>query len=286
VGIVAQTAVDRGPQETWPDLGRIRGKIIAAGRLFLFLDFDGTLAPIVSLPSLAAIPQDVRAALGDLAANTAVVTAIVSGRAVDDLQRRVGLPVVYAGDHGLEIRGAGLHFTLEAAQRLRPELLAVCNEVRGGLEKFTGALVECKRLTASVHVRQVARQDLPAVAGVLQRALERRPGFQLRQGNEVFEIRPDVAWNKGSAARWILEQNGGSGSNVICIGDDSTDEDMFAEFKDGATIRVGLDGWSSAQYRLRQTDVLRFLSFVRDVACGTEQSVFDGCEVTHGGNGQ
>src|SRR5438270_11589495 len=94
------------------DLESIQRRIQQAERLFLFLDFDGTLAPIVRVPSLAVLPEDCKRELRILSGRSDVVTAVISGRGVDDLQERVGLPLIYAGYHGLEIRGAGIDYTV------------------------------------------------------------------------------------------------------------------------------------------------------------------------------
>jgi len=262
--MIAPTGAGHPQVEIWSDLGWVRRRIATARRMFLFLDFDGTLAPIVSVPSLAVLPEDLRSILRALATNRDVVTAIISGRSVDDLQHRVGLPLIYVGNHGLEIRGSGLDYTVSEAQGLRVQLFAACNRLRASLEPFSGALVECKRLTASVHVRQVEPAEVSAVISVLQSTIQQYPAFQLSCGNETFEIRPNIPWNKGSAARWILQQMDGEESDTICIGDDSTDEDMFAELRGGITARVGSGGLTSAHYWIGDTGILRFLCCVRE----------------------
>jgi len=260
----APTGKKRAPVDIWSNLGWVRRRIATARRLFLFVDFDGTLAPTVSVPSLAILPEDLRINLRALAMNRDVVTVIISGRAADDLQHRVGLPLIYVGNHGLEIRGAGLNYTVSEAQGLRFQLLAACNRLRASLEPITGALVECKRLTASVHVRQVESAKVSAVIALLQSTMQHYPAFQILRGKEVFDIRPNIPWNKGSAVRWILQQMDGDECDTICIGDDSTDEDMFAELRGGITVRVGFDGLTSAHYCLEETGLLRFLGCVRE----------------------
>jgi trehalose 6-phosphate phosphatase len=262
--MMASTEVGKAPIGIWSDLGWIRRRVATARRLFLFLDFDGTLAPIVAVPSLAALPKDLEAILRALSTRRDVVTAVVSGRGLDDLRCRVGLPIVYAGNHGLEILGGGLEYTVPEARELRLQLLAVCNRLRVRLEPFPGALIENKRLAASVHVRQVDRAEVPAIRDLVESTMQHYPALRVSDGKEVFEIRPDISWNKGSAARWILQQMEGGEGDAICIGDDSTDEDMFTELKSGITVRVGVEGSTSARYWIANTEVSRFLSFLRD----------------------
>lgn len=265
------------PPALWANLDEIRRRIAGMGKRYLFADFDGTLAPIVNVPGEAAMPQDVKSVLRALAAADMTI-AIFSGRAIDDLQPRVGLPFIYAGNHGLELRGGGLEHTDARAHELRYELLALCNRLRAGLGGCAGALVECKRLTASVHFRLVDPGAVPGVAGAVDAAVAGYPSFRTSRGRQVIEIRPNLSWNKGSAARWVLDRTGGDPADTISIGDDSTDEDMFKELKGGISVRVGADLDSCAGYRLEYAGVLPFLRFVREAAMP------GGNWVIHGGN--
>src|SRR5258706_4856935 len=86
-----------------------------SARLLLLLDFDGTLSPIVKNPRRASLPQATRRVLTDLARRPGVAVAIVSGRRIEDLRALVGLPVIYAGNHGLRIEGPGFRFLAPGA---------------------------------------------------------------------------------------------------------------------------------------------------------------------------
>src|SRR5437879_2620222 len=92
-----------------PDVVR---RIATAQSLAIFLDYDGTLTPFVNAPEAADLSLGMRQILDGLAEDENVLLAVVSGRSLDDLEERVGIPgVVYAGNHGLEIRGRGYSFT-------------------------------------------------------------------------------------------------------------------------------------------------------------------------------
>jgi trehalose 6-phosphate phosphatase len=79
------------------------------GRLVLLLDFDGTLAPIVERPELAAMPEATRDGLSRLMARPGVEVAVVSGRGLADVRERAAIPgIAYAGNHGMEIHGPGV----------------------------------------------------------------------------------------------------------------------------------------------------------------------------------
>lgn len=256
------------PLDAMANFSAIADRVRRSKQVFVFADFDGTLAPIVSVPSLAIMPADLRAVLRTISLQEQVTTAIISGRAIDDLRTRVGLPVICAGDHGLEIHGPDFEYAVPEAERLRSSLLAVCNTLRDRLAGVSGALVECKRLSASVHYRQVAREDLWRVSKEVELILGRFAEFHTREGKEVTEIRPRVAWTKGSAARWILHRCGGEESQVICIGDDNTDEDMFAELRSGINVRIGFEPSTAAGYWMAESDIPDFLCGILDVLRG------------------
>jgi trehalose-phosphatase len=249
--------------DLWSQAGLIQHRIAHAARVFLFLDFDGTLAPIAPTPSLAAMPEGLRAVLQNLCARRDVVATVISGRALDDLTRKVGLPLIYAGNHGLEIRGMGLEYSAPIPAKATEQLRDCCEVLRALLAPFSGVWVEDKQRTLAVHFRQVARFQVPTVEGLVRATIMEYPELRIRGGKEVLEVRPDIAWNKGYAARWILRQMRGSETGAICLGDDSTDEDMFHELQSGITITIGDRNQSSAQYWLAETDVPRFFSLLQ-----------------------
>src|SRR5438105_7725711 len=138
-------------------LGELREPIGRAAHLLVGLDFDGTLSPIVSRPELVALPAETREVLEAISARTDCTLAILSGRALDDVIKRAGIPgSVYAGNHGLEIATAAGRFVEPTATASRPALATVADLVRAGLARFPGARLEDKQLSLSVHFRQAA----------------------------------------------------------------------------------------------------------------------------------
>ena len=210
--------------------------------MLVALDFDGTLSPIVAVPSDAALLPDAEAPLRRLAARGDTIVAIVSGRGLDDVRARVSLDgVIYAGDHGFEIRGPGLDRVHEAARAARPRLEAAAVGLRAALADEPGAQVEDKAWTLTVHYRRAEREGAEAR---VREAVAREGaalGLRVTEGKKVFELRPDVDWNKGSATRFLLDTLGeGRDLAAIFIGDDRTDEDAFAVVRDlGGGIVVG-----------------------------------------------
>ncbi len=244
--------------------GEIEQRLASCETCTLFLDFDGTLAPIVSDPQEAFPDEETRGLLHALNGLRGMRMAIISGREVGDLQARVDLDLIYAGDHGLEIRGQGLHFAQPDAVVHQPALPTLVRTLRNDLAGIPGVLIERKGFSASVHHRNSLQRDMPFIRRIVERNLSHyRDAFVLREGKKVFEIRPNVNWNKGKCAAWILEQLGRPDSLCLCVGDDETDEDLFIELPHSLTVRVGAAPWTAARYFLEGTaDVVPFLSRV------------------------
>jgi trehalose 6-phosphate phosphatase len=179
------------------------------GETAVFLDVDGTLAPIVARPEDAVVPDETRGLVERLAERYAVVAAI-SGRPGDDLAEMVGVDgVVYVGEHGLELD--------PRAAEWAPAIEEFADSVSWPAER--------KRLSVSFHFRtaedeQAAVTELRAVA---DRAVA--AGLRPRWGRKVLEVRPPVDADKGTAVRAVLEQK--SVRRAMYAGDDSTDLDAF-----------------------------------------------------------
>jgi len=242
-----------------PALAR-RGEITSWQRgrpLAVFLDFDGTLAPIVADPGAARLPDATRTTVAALAARCPV--AIVSGRDRLDVEARVGLDgLVYAGGHGFDIAGQGYAKILPEAEQAVPAVAHAEQELRRALASIPGAIIERKRFSVAAHYRQVEDQaDIDRVQASVA-ALARATGLRARTGKMVVELEPALEWDKGRAVEWILSvlQIDRASQPLIYIGDDETDEDVFAVIgRDGLGVRVGAEYTTSlADYRLADPD--------------------------------
>ncbi|WP_420130207.1 trehalose-phosphatase [Longimicrobium sp.] len=200
----------------------------ASGQIVLLLDFDGTLAPIVDRPELAAMPDGTRAALDRLMAMEGVTVAVVSGRGLADVRERAGIPgIAYAGNHGMEIEGAGLRRIHPEAAAARPLLEAVAAVIEPALEGIDGAFLEDKGLTLSIHYR-LAPDHAEEVREIVLEAAEGRPELEVFEGKMIVEVRPRVEWHKGKAVLFLLDQmRPPADAPVLYLGDDRTDEDAF-----------------------------------------------------------
>jgi trehalose 6-phosphate phosphatase len=204
-----------------------------------------------------------------------VPVAILSGRDLDDLRGRVLVDgIVYAGSHGFDIAGAG---------RLRRELgaayLSVLDEaeteLREALDEIPGAQLERKHFSVAAHYRNVNQQDAFRVALAMDAVAARHRELRRIDGKKVYELLPDIDWNKGRAVLWLLETLGAERGNAlpIYIGDDRTDEDAFSVFnKRGVGILVSEQPQvTAASYSLNNPEeVERFLQKLTDCLQASE----------------
>lgn len=252
-------------QPLFDHLPEIASSIRTASHVFLSLDFDGTLAPITVNPGAASMPPESRRALRTLEAGERASVAIISGRALPDLRERVRMEeIIYAGNHGLEITGPGLHFIEPTAASRVEALEELARHLQVRLRHIPGVDVESKVLTASIHFRSAPpnrREEIHRT--VLDTLTPLVALFQVTQGLQVFEIRPRVNWHKGLAVCWIREALGKEDALSMYMGDDLTDEDAFASLPDGITVSVGRTGGTRARYSLASQDyVQEFLQWL------------------------
>lgn len=263
----------RNLMESLPEIAR---RIDRAGNILLGLDFDGTLTPIRALPDEVTLPEPVRVVMNRLARLPQVTLMIVSGRSLTDIASRVGLPeLIYAGNHGLEIRGPSLVFVEPTAVALVDRLRELTNRLRELLRDVPDALVEPKGLATSVHYRNVAPELCDELAHIVCHAVASDPDhFVLTTGHRVWEILPRVSWHKGRALSWVLDRlNDPAHRLVFYLGDDRTDEDAFATLTDGVTVRVG-HAQSSTHARYQLADpaaVERFLTWLAKTLSAAER---------------
>ncbi|BAT92885.1 hypothetical protein VIGAN_07174300 [Vigna angularis var. angularis] len=255
-----------------------KGKKIA-----LFLDYDGTLSPIVDNPDCAFMSDNMRAAVKKVAEY--FPTAIISGRRRDKVYEFVGLSdLYYAGSHGMDIIGPPRQSIsddhpdsdkkgLGELNLFQPaaEFLPMIDEVRRLLKECTkdieGATVENNKFCASVHYRNVDEENWHIVGQRVYDVLKGYPRLRLTHGRMVLEVRPVIDWDKGKAVTFLLESLGlGNRDDVLTIyvGDDRTDEDAFKVLREankGCGILVSPSPKeSNAVYSLRDpSEVILFI---------------------------
>ncbi|XVF64758.1 hypothetical protein PTKIN_Ptkin09bG0192500 [Pterospermum kingtungense] len=252
-------------------------QIVAASKgkqIVMFLDYDGTLSPIVEDPDRAFMPREMRAAVRDLARY--FPTAIVTGRCRDKVYSFVKLAgLYYAGSHGMDIKGPSKsckHKKGNQGVLFQPanEFLPMIDEVFKALVEKTkpipGAKVENNKFCVSVHFRCVDEKSWAKLAEQVRSVLNQYPKLELTQGRKVLEIRPTIKWDKGRALEYLLEALGYANSKDVLpvyIGDDRTDEDAFKVLRDrgqGLGILVSkVPKETNAFYSLQEPSEARLL---------------------------
>lgn len=242
---------------------RLQRRVRAARRLVLFLDFDGTLAPLVDHPSQARVPDHIRAVLKQLNSIPRVSVSIISGRRLQDLKRCVRVRgLSYIGNHGLEAEGPCGRYCHSMAQRSRPLMKRLARDLQAAIDRIPGAWVEDKGLTLSVHYRRVRLTGRPRLRWAIRQMMrphEDQRRLRMRSGKAVWEIRPAVQWHKGTAIEWLLRRIHARHEDlIICLGDDRTDEDAFQAVNRlrGISILVGRRRETTARYWLRDVSAV------------------------------
>ncbi|KAM3704492.1 hypothetical protein ACJW31_03G008200 [Castanea mollissima] len=221
--------------------------------MVVFLDYDGTLSPIVNDPDRAFMSNAMRSAVRKVGKH--FPTAIVSGRSRDKVFQFVRINnIYYAGSHGMDIStpSVSLYYgnhkhqtrTIDEkgnemvnfcpAQKFLPRIQTIkvmLQEITRGIK---GAMVEDNKFCLSVHFRCVNEDNVGVLKEKVKSAMKCYKDFRISEGKEVMEIRPNINWDKGLALQYILDNLGFENSSKVLpiyIGDDKTDEDAFKMIK-------------------------------------------------------
>lgn len=232
---------------------------LATSRCIL-LDYDGTLVPLVPKPEDAVPTPELKQLLNDLAADPKNNVVVISGRDQATLDRWLGdLPISMVAEHGATWRMKN-----EPWQQLVAGPDQWKSEIRPIMQKFVtrcvGSFVEEKTNTIAWHYRKThpdlgftrSRELINTLSELLQNTM-----LQVIDGNKVVEVRMS-GFDKGVMALKMVNEI--PNDFILCIGDDTTDEDMFKALSDRAyTIKVGNTA-TAAQYMVyNQKKVLQLL---------------------------
>lgn len=229
----------------------------------LATDIDGTISKIAPTPGEAVVDATAKAALALLSRRLAAVV-VVSGRAPEVACEMVGLPeLTYIGNHGLERITRGEHWTHPAAEVARPavtEALAEIERMAQWEAEAPWLVIENKGVTGTVHYRLAPdAQSAEAMLQPLVVAATARHGLRLTVGRMIFELRPQLAINKGTAIHDLVHDLGLRG--IVFFGDDLTDLDAFRTLRDlreageAAALRVAVLGPDTARVILDEADL-------------------------------
>ena len=178
----------------------------------------------------------------------------MTGRSLDDIKRLVALEnIAYIGNHGLEVCWGHKSWVHPQAIKDCGALKILLSEIEKKAKRLPRLTIEDKRITASIHFRNMDPTLVPIVQKIVKDAVRRSyPRFILAEGKKVLEIRPNLGSNKGKGIqrfqRWLPH---GDSPHIVYIGDDQTDEDAFQVLNQKAiTIHVGSKKDSLACYRV------------------------------------
>jgi trehalose-phosphatase len=222
--------------------GRAALRRLAAGRVLLAFDFDGTLAAIAERPEQARMNGRMRRAL--LRVAQLYPCAVISGRARRELRRLLAdVPVIaLSGSHGAENPGQ------PRVRSPRNRVQAWASLLRRALRGHRGLTVERKPHGVAVHYRRA--EDKEAAHAAILEVVAVLDGVRYIRGKEVLEVVPARSPNKGHALAALRRRL--KPRATLYVGDDLTDEDAFASRGPGVflTVRVTPTQPTVARFRL------------------------------------
>lgn len=234
----------------------------------LMLDFDGTLAPIVSDPRKARMRASTHRALEIIAHRYPV--AVITGRTLSDARTRVSIRrISFAGNHGLEWYARGKKHRAFMLPIFRRALGLMRSRMRSLARRYQGTSFGDEVHTFSFHYRHSSHPNHAAIRAEIRKAARETGNLRVIEGKYVSNILPAIRRNKGTAAREMYRALAGRKKPVpVFIGDDVTDEDAFRVLRKGITIRVGKFSPSAAKYYFKsRAGVDRFLRTIADTCC-------------------
>jgi trehalose 6-phosphate phosphatase len=235
------------------DLDAALGRLARTEVLLVASDFDGTLSPIVSDPSAAAPDPRALEPLLRLAELAATPVLVISGRARQDVDERLGpVPpgVDVIGSHGAEVGE-------EHGRECHPDIEVFAARLGDLIDRFPGSELEVKPFSVAFHLRNVKAEEQSRVR---REAIDRigPVAAHTKEGKKVLEFMA-VAADKGQALDAYRVACGATAT--FFVGDDVTDEAAFEVLGPGDMgVKVGL-GNTAAGYRVAgQPDVARLLT--------------------------
>jgi trehalose-phosphatase len=246
------------------NVAALQEAVARAKAVLLYLDYDGTLAPLRRDPTHCPLPVGLGLVLQHLSERQgppALDLAVISGRSLVDLRRQLGpglQRLALAGNHGLEIACGASSWCDPRAAALVPQLDDVAHRLQVELEAWPGAWLEHKGLSLSLHSRCLSsqqRQQLEQQLQPLLAQIHQAGVFVLRRGRMVLEVRPAILHTKADAVQWLEAAAGRrglwsaedpNGPLRLYFGDDDTDEDVFRLWPGVIGVRVGPGGIHSA----------------------------------------
>lgn len=249
--------------------------------LILLLDIDGTLAPLVRTPQAATIPAATERLIDGFAANPDVHVALVTGRSAADARGMLATQGIWIiGNHGAELQSPeGATVVDPLAAEYGDEIASAAADLGRVAPRFPGVIVENKRYSVTLHYRMAEPAMVPALQSLFEEVVARR-GLLMSEGKKMFEMKPPVAVNKGTAVmelcrRLLWDRDAPVTPSIVFAGDDVTDEDAFRALRQqmpgAVTIKVTDDPSvpTDAEFRVRNPEQMHeFLAWLAALRAG------------------
>ncbi|NNU16826.1 trehalose-phosphatase [Parvularcula sp. ZS-1/3] len=215
----------------------------------LFLDFDGTLAPLQDDPDAVGLPEGGAELLLGLSEKLGGALALVSGRDARDLSRRVPNALWRAGNHGDMIIPPGT----DEPSKVETAPAALLEGAKALADRLEGVRLEEKARVICIHSR-TAPQHADEIAQKVEELAAAVGGYKVQRGKDIVELKPEGV-DKGAAIERLMTEDAFRGRKPLFIGDDTTDEDGFIVciHRGGSAVKVG-EGKTLAPHRLSSTD--------------------------------
>lgn len=212
------------------ELAQVERAIFDSPALWLFLDYDGTLANFAPTPDHVEPDPRLIALITLLANNPLIHTALISGRRLDQIETLLPVPgLILAGTYGLEMRLAdGSIRTILDYQEIRPSLEDLKPQLSALLTGKQGFFLEDKGWSLALHARFAKLKESEEVLTEARLLMQPLSGsqFRLMGGDRFLEISPTAA-NKGHALEWLFHQFPLPRAYPVMVGDDDKDEEAF-----------------------------------------------------------
>lgn len=258
--------------DVWDEVEeRLRGRYI-----MLFLDYDGTLTPIVGRPEMARLAPNVKNILRELARQEGIKVVVISGRSLSNLEKRIRIPsLIYVGNHGFELHGPRIRHVHPSAADSRQLLRTITGRLKKAYDTLPGIVVENKTFTVSIHYRQLAPEKVDFAKFLLLKEIGQHLGKSrvvLTEGKKVWEVRPAIEWDKGKTVLWLFARvlfSARKRVTAVYVGDDLTDEDAFRALKHrGLGVKVTdnpTEATEAAYYLDSPDEVFEFLKRLKQI---------------------
>ncbi len=211
--------------ENWENLTQN----ILKKQIILILDYDGTLAPIASVPSLSLLSENKKYRLAQLSQLYSVI--VVSGRTLQEQINLIGLDnIYYICNHGYEIRWPQpQNIFFQKGEEFIAKINNAYQELTTSLANIKGIFIEHKKISLSIHFRLVEKVLVKKIEAVVNAIVKNSVYLSKHYAKKVFEIRPNIDWDTGKAIGWLTQTLNVDKENVslVYIGDDVTDEPAF-----------------------------------------------------------